>query len=283
MTKPPSNLTHLNRLFDNWSRDAEAPIAARRLRQLVCSTVLAQMLDDLQHEPEAAQFAFKGGAASQFRFGAGARATSDVDALTNASLGEAFDVLAARMGAGWSGFTGHLMARSEITRAGIIPAPQRCKIKFQYLTRPFATIDFELGVNADLVALSEVVDNAIALDRAQLETNASILLLNVHHQIAQKLHACTEVHIAGNNDRVHDVYDILLLADLAEDDGLNRTRDACVSTFSERQKHEWPPSLPNWDAWPMLWAAMDVSNELRYPYELARERLIGFIERVQTT
>ena len=81
----------------------------------------------------------------ELRFGPNARASRDVDALVNLDFDDAFAAIATKLTMGWEGFTGRLTDRTEITRAGIVPAPQRCKIKLAYLGRPFATLDFELG------------------------------------------------------------------------------------------------------------------------------------------
>ncbi|MSV80679.1 MAG: hypothetical protein F2681_16515 [Actinobacteria bacterium] len=63
----------------------------------------------------------------------------------------------------------------------------------------------------------------------------------MHYQIAQKLHACTEMPAEGSNPRVHDIYDILLLAGTVETAGLAQTRWACEDTFTHRGTHAWQP------------------------------------------
>lgn len=125
----------------------------------------------------------------------------------------------------------------------------------------FHTLDFELGqAEARAFDLLEQVPNAIDLDldRVRLGPAGEVTVLNVHYQIAQKIHACTEIPAEGDNPRVHDLYDILLLADLAERDGLAVTRIACEDTFTHRVRHAWPPELPEWDAWPQIWDALDI-------------------------
>jgi hypothetical protein len=47
----------------------------------------------------------------------------------NVSLDDAVAEIGERLNAGWEGFTGKLTERTEIIRAGVTPAPQRCKIK----------------------------------------------------------------------------------------------------------------------------------------------------------
>jgi Nucleotidyl transferase AbiEii toxin, Type IV TA system len=238
------------------------------------------MLDGLNRDGDT-HLAFKGGASMEFRFGATARASRDVDALADLDFDEAFAEIGRRLRAGWEGFTGTLTERTEITRAGIVPAPQRCKIKLAYQARPFATLAFELGrAEANSFELLEEVANATNMDKVQLGPNSDIVVLSVHYQIAQKLHACTEIPIEGTNPRVHDLYDILLLSSLAENAGLARTRAACEDTFTHRNKHAWPPALPDWDEWEFLWDSIDVPNDIRYPYRDARDRVAQLIRAI---
>jgi hypothetical protein len=277
----PGNLAHLERLLNAWSREGDqAHATAGRLRRLVAISVLATMLDGLNRDGDT-HLAFKGGASMEFRFGATARASRDVDALADLDFDEAFAEIGRRLRAGWEGFTGTLTERTEITRAGIVPAPQRCKIKLAYQARPFATLAFELGrAEANSFELLEEVANATNMDKVQLGPNSDIVVLSVHYQIAQKLHACTEILIEGTNPRVHDLYDILLLSSLAENAGLARTRAACEDTFTHRNKHAWPPALPDWDEWEFLWDSIDVPNDIRYPYRDARDRVAQLIRAI---
>ena len=277
----PGNLAHLERLLNAWSRDnTDVQATAGRLRRLVAISVLATILDGLD-QGGAPRLAFKGGASMEIRFGVAARASRDVDALVNVSLDDAFAEIGERLNAGWEGFTGKLTERTEVTRAGITPAPQRCKIKLAYHDRPFATVAFELSrAEANSFELLEQIPNAVDMDKVQLGPAADVVVLSVHYQIAQKLHACTEVPAEGSNPRVHDIYDILLLAGIVENARLAQTRAACEDTFTHRGKHEWPPALPAWDDWEQIWDALDVPDDTRYSYADARQRFEQLIRQI---
>ena len=277
----PGNLAHLERLLNAWSRDTrEVQATAGRLRRLVAISVLATILDGLD-QGGAPRLAFKGGASMEIRFGVAARASRDVDALVNVSLDDAFAEIGERLNAGWEGFTGKLTERTDITRAGITPAPQRCKIKLAYHDRPFATLAFELSrAEANSFELLEQIPNAVDMDRVQLGPAGDVVVLSVHYQIAQKLHACTEVPAEGSNQRVHDIYDVLLLAGTVENEGLVQTRAACEDTFTHRAKHAWPPTVPAWGDWEQLWDALDIPDDARYTYADARQRFEQFIRQV---
>lgn len=278
----PGDLSHLERLIDGWSREdpAVTQATAGRLRRLVSVSVLATILDGLDQDGQD-RLAFKGGASMELRFGPAARATRDVDALVNVSFDDAFADITERLATGWEGFTGKVGDRTEITRAGIVPPPQRCKIRLAYKGQSFHTLDFELGrAEAGSFELLERIDNAVDLDRVHLGPAGEVTVLNVHYQIAQKLHACTEIPAEGENPRVHDLYDILLLAGLAERDGLAATRAACEDTFTHRARHAWPPELPAWASWAQVWDGLGIPEDGRVPYDEARDRIIDLIARI---
>lgn len=275
---PPTNLSHLEKLIDKWSKEADG-VAPGRTRRLVGVSVLAELLKDLERE-SSPLLMFKGGASLEMRFGPGARASRDVDALSTVALDEAFEAIRRCLAQEWCGFNGAMGERTPIVRAGIVPPPERCKIKLKYLGKSFVTLDFELGfADAASVHLEEIV-NAIDVSKVQLPSGAEVTVLGVHHQIAQKIHACTERPSEGSNARVHDLYDILLLEPIAREGGLENTRAACQRTFANRGRHVWPPELPEWEDWPTAWAGIDVPAELRFPYQEARERIGRFISDI---
>jgi hypothetical protein len=85
--------------------------------------------------------------------------------------------------------------------------------------------------------------------------------VSLRYQVAQKLHACTEVFDEGReNDRFRDVMDILLVEDLLYDVGLARVREACVDIFTVRDKHTWPPALTVYDSWRVPFAELAREN-----------------------
>jgi hypothetical protein len=280
----PSRVTHLEKLIDSWVKsNPSLNLTASRGRRLLVISALAAMLT-----PESTtntQFlAFKGGAAMEFRFGADARATRDVDAVTMIDLAHAFQQIDDALQTGWLGFTATRTADQEITRAGIQPAPRRCKIKLAYKDRPFATVDFELSrAETETVSYVESITNAIDLTAVRFPALGSrVAVMNVHYQIAQKLHACTEITVDAPNQRVHDLYDILLLADLARADGLMKTNSACLATFSHRAKQTWPPVLQQSSDWNLIWDRLDIPTASGLTYQIARdaiEKLIDEIDR----
>jgi Nucleotidyl transferase AbiEii toxin, Type IV TA system len=85
--------------------------------------------------------------------------------------------------------------------------------------------------------------------------------LSIRYQIAQKLHACTEVFPLGReNDRFRDLIDLLLLRALDPD--LTAIRHACDDIFASRAKHAWPPTLDAPSSWAEPYARL--AGELEF-------------------
>jgi Nucleotidyl transferase AbiEii toxin, Type IV TA system len=103
----------------------------------------------------------------------------------------------------------------------------------------------------------------------------------VRYQIAQKIHACTEVFADGReNDRFRDLIDLALLRDLVDDD-LARVREACVEIFELRAKHNWPPAVTIYASWPAGFAAMAADiGFFTDDVEVAADELRGFIAQI---
>jgi hypothetical protein len=129
---------------------------------------------------------------------------------------------------------------------------QPYKVKLSFRGGPFATVvvelaNDELGATAgpiELVMTEEATDLFAELG---LQAPNPIPVLPVHHQIAQKLHACTE----PGSQRAHDLVDLQLLADRA-DDAL--VADTTRRTFAYRRGHEWPAVVVAGKDWAGVYA-----------------------------
>jgi hypothetical protein len=132
----------------------------------------------------------------------------------------------------------------------------RMDIKLAYKGKPWGTVQLEVAP-AEGQAGQEI-DRVPArpLDPVQIEGPERIACVSVRYQIAQKIHACTELYADGReNDRFRDLIDLQLLRDLV-DCGLPAVRDACVEIFELRGKHSWPPDVTVHPSWPAGFAAM---------------------------
>ncbi len=90
---------------------------------------------------------------------------------------------------------------------------------------------------------------AKSLDHVGLTGPDTIPCVAVRWQIAQKLHACTEVFDDGDNDRFRDLFDIQLLGELVADDEWPGVKEACLGLFEGRGKHSWPPEVTTYESW----------------------------------
>ncbi len=83
--------------------------------------------------------------------------------------------------------------------------------------------------------------------------------MSVAYQIAQKLHACTEVKADEDNHRFTDLLDLQLLEGAVDDWPAVRT--ACEEVFRLRAKHAWPSAVAVYPSWIEAYAATAVAND----------------------
>jgi hypothetical protein len=101
----------------------------------------------------------------------------------------------------------------------------------------------------------------LRLDQLRVPLPDAANCVSLRYQVAQKLHACTEVFYEGReNDRFRDVMDVLLVEDLLYDVGLAHVREACIDIFMVRDKHVWPPTVTVYDSWRVPFAELAREN-----------------------
>lgn len=225
---------------------AERGISQKRLVALVANVVLAQMLPDS---------AVKGGTGLKLRFGERlTRETPDVDAAYRGDLDTFRDELAGRLGVGWHGFTGEVTMGErrapESVPAAYVMQPFRVRLKFARKT--FKAIDLEIGYDElesttneppELVMSSEVLEIFEALG---LPEPAAVRVQPLHHQIAQKIHACT----APQSQRAHDLVDLQLIVPTTDPRLVAKVTERL---FAFRREHDWPPLLSAGARWESLY------------------------------
>lgn len=214
-----------------------------RLRRAMASTVVAQMM------PEGV---VKGGSALKLRYGnAATRFTKDVDAARVAEANLFIEAFRTNLVSGWCGFTGRVVAVEPPEPEGV-PARyvmEPYQIKLDYNTKPWLTVDFELGHNeigdADEwdEALSEDIINAFV--ELGFPEPHPVRLMTLEYQLAQKIHAVSEL----GSDRARDLVDLQIVLNNSSVD-LVKTRRLCERIFDYRKKHQWPPRVSpgaDWD------------------------------------
>lgn len=245
MTKASSatvNVTALNARL----RNAAGQGTELRLRSAVATTVVAQVMP---------AGAVKGGTAMKLRLGYDrTRFTRDLDVARHASLDVFVAELEEALSTGWGGFTGRLVKKTAAKPTGV-PAPyvmQPYEVKLAFQGKPWLTVPLELG--HDEIGDTEDTVPQLAGDLVELfvklglPTPQPVPVLATHHQVAQKLHACT----APGSDRAHDLVDLQLLA-ADEPLDLHTTATTARRLFASRHVHEWPPQLQPGPGWSTLY------------------------------
>lgn len=241
---PPKTVADLHRRISQVA--AARGQTARRLHDTVAGIALCQLLPG---------GAIKGGTGLKLRFGdAMTRETPDVDAALRSDIAEFVDGLRDNLMAGWGGFTGTAVlgetrAPDDVPRDYVM---QPLTVQLVYARKVFARVEVEIGYD-ELNATAEPPELRMADDVRDLflglglDEPAPVPVLPAHHQIAQKLHACT----APGSTRAHDLVDIQLLAPQAEP---AQVVDAARRLFRFRKQHLWPPAVVPGEDWGTLYA-----------------------------
>jgi hypothetical protein len=247
--KPPHNVQVLQR----WvGEDAKATgVAQQRLQRWISFMIVAAVLDRIRDEDNDPVFALKGGVAMELRLGLEARATKDYDAAYRERSGDMLARLDEALTDAYGDFT--------ITRTELKPIRNtsaiRLDLKLAYRGRSWGTVQLEVAPTEG--DSGQEIDRvpAIPLGPFGLPGPEDVACVVVRYQIAQKLHACTEVFAEGPpNNRFRDLSDVLMLRALIDD--MARVRDACVEIFRLRAKHSWPPTVTVFEGWTEQYAAL---------------------------
>lgn len=233
--------SHLERLVTQHAKDTG--IAVVRLRRWISTMALLGALDTARDEHNNPLFVLKGGVALELRLGTTARATNDVDATFYGKGDQLEHVLATAFSIPISGFKFDPGQPVPIGTTGAM----RFTTHLIYGRRPWATIDVELAVAKPPADLEYIP--AIDIAHFGLTGPDRVAALSLRYQLAQKLHAVSQTFPTGENRRVRDIVDILLMRALVTD--LGSVNQACHEVFDSRNTIAWPPAItiyPSWSA-----------------------------------
>jgi len=252
-TRPPANAKAL----ETWisQKAHEDGVAVSRLRRgislMVISAVLARLVDD----EELPLFRLKGGVAMELRVGLEARASKDYDTAFRQAIERVTDVLAEA--------ETHIHGDFRVTVGKAVPigptGAVRIPLKLGYGAHDWASVDLKVAAaegRSGSAEMIEYVDGSPQLSVFGLPDVERVALLPLPYQIAQKIHACTEVRVGKDNDRFRDLVDLILLGELVVEKDFARVRDACVEVFSLRGTHAWPPRVQVYPLWPDQYSAL---------------------------
>lgn len=255
--KLPGNVGHLHRLISDLSKERDVPPV--RLQRWLNAMIVTAALDRVRDENGEPIFLVKGGVAMELRLRLRARTTKDFDAAFRARAEEVLDHLDEALAEPWNEFS---MTRTEATPIKNTKA-LRLAIRLLYKGRSWGTVTVELApVEGEVMGTELDRVPAVPLEPLQVPVPEEANCVSLRYQVAQKLHACTEVFDDGpENDRFRDIMDILLVAGiLREKVGLHRVRAACVDIFEVRDKHTWPPTVTVYESWREPFTALAHEN-----------------------
>jgi hypothetical protein len=211
-----------------------------------------------------ALFEIKGGAAIEMRMrrlNAGPedvtvkfiqpRATRDLDATFRGEWDALQRAVEAAFAETHLGFT--FRAEAETPNA---PFMRRFRVRVAYLEKGVGGVRAPRDLNSVMLEVSryegthypaEMV-SAFSLKPFGIEGPSDLPCLPLSKQIAQKIHAVTEVPDNGrSNERFRDLLDLVMLSVLAPPSP--HLRAVCEETFTIRAKQSWPPAIVARSGW----------------------------------
>ncbi len=228
----PGSKSTLERRISDYAR--EYLQSEKRVRVTISQMVVAQLL------PAAL---VKGGSAMKFRLGMTfTRDSKDLDAVVRANQDSFAAQLEVNLRLGWGPFVGTVkaLAQRHHDESGY-PTMQPYAVKLSVYGRDFQTVTLEvgwdeLGATEDgSVELTNPDDILDMFEKLGLPKPEPVPVLARHHQIAQKIHACTE----PGSDRARDLVDLQLLWP----DDQSQVKLIAVTTqhqFEWRRTHSFP-------------------------------------------
>ena len=240
MKNAPNSKTNLDKALNRFAGNAARAV---ELRNFMANAIVAQMIGD---------GVVKGGSGLKLRYGGKmTRTTMDLDSAWKTGLDEFLKSLAARLEAGWNGFSGETRILRQAPARGV-PfdyVMQPCEVKLKYRGRPWYTVLLEIGHNeigdadeCDFVEAPGVLSDLFSF--LALPTPGPFPAMRLEYQVAQKLHGAS----APSSKRAHDLIDLQLIVANADLD-LRRVREVCLRLFQYRRGQSWPPTLAVNDGW----------------------------------
>lgn len=217
-----------------------------QIRTLLANTIVGQLLQN---------GVVKGGSALKLRYGDKiTRFTRDLDTARADDLETFIEQLDASLKNGWYGFTGRVVRKIPAKPKGIPEEyiMQPFEIKLAYNGKSWITVPLEIG--HDEIGDTATYDSFISKDIVALFEKLGfpspnpIPLLQIHHQIAQKLHALS----TPGSERAHDLIDLQVIVNSEKVD-YPLTKNVCERLFVFRRQQSWPPTIIKNDGWDMLY------------------------------
>jgi len=256
------------RVLEQWVHQASAALGtnAARTGWILASTVVVAALQRALGHDRQPLFLLKGGVYLERRLGASARATRDIDTLFRGSVDEFVLALDEALAQPWGPVT---LSRSPIQTidAPRIVKPRRFDVLLSLRGVTWRRVQVEVAFDDGHVR--EISDRVAAPSTGffGIQTPDALVGIAMAYQVAQKLHACTDLHEPPTfvNDRVRDLVDLLLIkrAYYSRPGLLDVVRGAALDVFQvraaeaaqiEMRPRSWPPTIVTNPLWASTFA-----------------------------
>lgn len=222
----------------------------------------------------------KGALAIDFRLGARARGTKDLDLARQDDIDAAKSDLLAAQALDLGDFFIFRIEQTRLEEPEEEHVAARFRAHAELAGRPFETVLIDIGFSDPPADRSEQVRGPDLLSFAGIEP-VEVPTLPLAQQVAEKLHAFTREYSGGRrSSRVKDLVDLLLIKSFAGLDAVS-LRKAISETFRARGTHPVPGSVPpppsDWRG-PYRRLATDLGVQPRL--EVAQSELAEFLDPV---
>jgi len=212
-------------------------------RELVFERFLARLVAVAPH-----RWVLKGGLALDFRLGAAARTTRDMDlGRTDDETGAMRDFLAAQRADANDHFEFEVERTERLDNLAEGQAT-RFRVVASLAGRQFETVIIDVGFG-DPVVPFDTVQTPGLLQFAGIEP-VKVPTISIAQHVAEKTHAYTRAYVGGSSSRVKDLVDVVLFALHRRVDAA-QLRQALDATFTARDTHPLPAAIPapprGWD------------------------------------
>jgi len=256
--RPPATVRALERWVSDRARETGEGTDA--LRRGISAMVLAGILGRATDQAGVPLVLVKGGTHMRLRFGASARPSKDLDVAVAEDATHLDRLLADACREPHLGFDATPEGPTEPVRdTGAV----RVTIKLTYQGAAWGSVKIEAAANEAPPGEVDLLDPAPDLGLFGFRAASQVPCLPARFQIAQKLHAVTEIWEGRDNDRVRDLIDLQLLAGEVDAITVESVRAACIHVFERRGLHAWPPQVRVYPGWDATYRAL--AERIRFP------------------
>lgn len=255
------------RILDGWIRDAQKLVGSRgeRVGWILASTLVAAALQRELRDGTPV-FLLKGGVFIERILDLNSRATKDVDTLYRGAQADLVDHIDRALAEPWGAITFARTPIEVIEKARRVIKPRRFKVQLDIRGVRWRSIQVEASFAEGSSGEHVGVLPAPSTGFFGIERPDYLVTISLAHQLAQKLHACTDPDAPPEfvNDRVRDIADLVLIREAFFPDGsdLSALRTATGDVFTARaaearqlgrEPRHWPPVVVANDVWRATW------------------------------